>query len=295
MKIKKSKEKNINETSKSAIKDFSKKQIMTNIFYHKIFLGMCIFINIGLFVFIILYQKQLKEIEFITKKNTREYRKNNFDITEQRNSIDHKLVNLIAVTRKRNIQFAYSFENQNEFEMVKNMITEYYRENHLQYGENIFDKYKLHMIYQSASFNSNYNDLKDILNYHRNSLFIVHTVRGKKFGIYVDEPIIFNSEKEFVSTENKLFIISFEAKSMHKYIGKGPALRISKKKIIEIGDNEIIIYENFYNNGGFIDYPLKNFENINEYDNIFTSENGNFDIKYIEIFAFYLDENKFYK
>ena len=295
MKIKKSKEKNINETSKNAIKDFSKKQIITNIFYHKIFLGMCIFINIGLFVFIILYQKQLKEIEFITKMNTREYRKNNFDITEQRNSIDHKLVNLIAVTRKRNIKFAYSFENQNEFETVKNMITEYYRENPLQYDENIFDKYKLHMIYQSASFNSNYNHLKDILNYHRNSLFIVHTVRGKKFGIYVDEPIIFNSEKEFVSTENKLFIFSFKAKSMHKYIGKGPALKISKKKLIEIGDSEIIIYENFYNNGGFIDYPLKNFENINEYDNIFTSENGNFDIKYIEIFAFYLDENKFYK
>ena len=71
-------------------------------------------------------------------------------------------------------------------------------------------------------------------------------------------------------------------------------MKINKKKFIEVGDGEIIIFDNFYNNGGFIDYPMKSFENLNEYDNIFTSENGTFDIKYIEIFAFYLDENKFF-
>lgn len=294
MKIKKNKRNNINEISKNSIKDFSNKQILANILYHQYFLGICIFVNIGLFIFIILYQKQLKEIEFITKRNSREYLKNNYNLNEQRNSIDHKLVNLLAVTRKRNIQFANSFGKKIEFDMVKNMITEYYRENPLHYDENIFDKYKLHLIYQSTSYNSNYKDLKDILNYHRNSLFIIHTVRGKKFGIYVDEPIIFNSDKEFISNENKLFIFSFESKSAHKYIGIGPALKINKKKFIEIGDEEIIIFDNFYNNGGFIDYPMKSFENLNEYDNIFTSENGKFDIKYIEIFAFYLDENKFF-
>lgn len=294
MKIKQNKQDNINENSKNALKDFSKKQIIMNILYHKIFLGMCILVNIGLFIFVILYQKQLKEIHFITNKNTREYRKNNFDLTEQRNSIDHKLVNIIAVNRRRYLQFAYSFENKNEFNMIKSMISEYYRSNPLQYDENIFEQYKLNLIYQSTSLTSNFDDLKDILNYHRNSLFIIHTVRGKKFGIYVDEPIIFNYDKEYISNENKLFIISFEAKSIHKYNGNGTALKINKKKFIEIGDGEIIIFENFYNNGGFIDYPLKSFEGLNEYDNIFTFENGKFDIKFIEIFAFYLDEKKFF-
>ena len=294
MKIKKNKRSKINEASKKAIKDFSKKQTLMNILYHKIFLGMCVFVNIGLIIFVVLYQNLLKEIKYLINKNTRNYRNNNLDITEQHNSIEHKLVNLIAFNRKRNLQFAHSFENINEFDMVKNMIIEYYRNNPLQYDENIFDKYKLHLIYQSVSFNYDFNEIKDILNYHRNSLFIINCIGGKKFGIYVDEPIIFNNQKEFVSNENRLFIFSFEAKSSHKYIGKGPAIKINAYKFIEIDDGEIIINENFYINGGYIDYPLKSFENLNENDNIFSFKNGKFDIKYIEIFAFYLDENKFF-
>ena len=46
MKVKKRENENINISSKNAIKDFRAKQIINNILYHKIFLGMC-FIGFG--------------------------------------------------------------------------------------------------------------------------------------------------------------------------------------------------------------------------------------------------------
>ena len=265
-----------------------------NILYYKIFFGLCIFVNIGLFIFIIIYNNQLKEIESITNNYTREFRKNDDFLNTHYSSIDHKLVNIISNNRKKELQFAFSFLNKIEFEMVINFVTEYYKNNPLQYHENIYEKYKLQLIYQaSSSFDIPYKDFINILNYHRNSLFIIHTIDDKRFGIYVDEPIIFNKNKEFISYENRMFIFSFQSKSMHKYIGNGPSMKISQNKLIEIGDEEIIIYDNFYNNGGYINYPLKSFEDLNENDNIFTQNNGKFDIKNIEIFSFYLDKNKF--
>ena len=286
MKIKRNNEENINQNSKNALTDFTKKQIHMNILYHKIFLSMCIIVNICLFIFIILYSNQIKEIEEINKKNTREYRKNNNYLSEQQNSINHKIVNLLSVNRRKNLLFAYSFANKNEFELVKNFITEYYDNNLFQ-----FDLYKLHLIYQSITFNIKYDEFTDILNYHNHLLFIIHSLKDHKFGIYIDEPIQFNEDKEFISSANNLFIFSFQSKTMHEYTGKGPALKITKKKIIEIGNEEIIIYGNFYNNGGYIKDTLESFGNLVN-NNIFAYKNGNFDIKYIEIFSFYLNNNK---
>ena len=292
MKIKKNKEENINEESKNVLKDFSRKKILMNILYHKIFLGMCVLVNIRLFIFIIIYNNQLKEIESITNIYTTEFSKSGKFLNDQRSSIDHKIVNLISINRRKTNLFAYSFLNKIEFEMVQNFIIEYYRNNPLQYDENIFENYKLQLIYQSSSFDNSFLDYAYILNYHRNTLFIIHTTDNIRFGIYVDEPIIFSRNKDFVSNENRMFIFSFQSKSMHKYIGKGPSLKINKHKILEIGNEEIVIYENFYNNGGYIDYPLESFEGLNEHDNIFTQINGKFDIKNIEIFSFYLDKNR---
>lgn len=291
-KYNKMKEDNLNKESKEVLKDFSKKQIATNIFYHKIFIGMCVFVNIGFLFFIILYNNKLKEIESITKVYTREKTKKGSFLSDQSSSIDHKLVNIIAVNRRRNLRISYSFSKKEEFEMVQNFIIEYYRENPHQYDENIFDNYYLDLIFQSVSFSKNFETFTDILNYHRNALFIIETTKNRKFGIYVDELILFHKEREYVSSENKLFLFSFQSKSMHKYIGKGPALKINKEKWIEIGDEEIVIFDDFMKDGGHINYPLKSFEGLNEYDNIFTQNDGKFDIKNIEIFSFYLDMDK---
>ena len=294
MKVKKRENKNINISSKNAIKDFRAKQIINNILYHKIFLGMCFIVNLGLFFFIILYDNQIKEIEILTNQYNNDYRKNDYFLIDQRASIDHKIVNLISINRRRNLFFSYTISNKIEFEMVKNFIIEYYKFHPIEYYANLFEKFKLYLIYQTNLQITNFLEIKDILNYHRISLFIVETAGNCKFGIFIDELIFFNDKTDFVSTENRLFIFSFQSKSMHKYIGKGPAFKINENKILELGDEEIVIYENYIKNGGYINYPMKSFENLNENDNIFTRNNGKFEIKNMEIFAFYLDENKFY-
>ena len=122
MKVKRNKEENLNENSKEALKDFKMKQILMNILYHKIFLGLCILVNIGLFIFYIIYRDQLQEIELLRNKYTRDYIKSDAFLNEQRSTIDHKLVNLISISRRKNILFAYSFVNKDEYEMVKNLL-----------------------------------------------------------------------------------------------------------------------------------------------------------------------------
>ena len=284
MKIKKNDEKNINKNSKSAIQDFQKKQILTNILYHKIFLGICAFVNVGLLIFIIMYKNQLQKIELLTKKYTREYQKNEETLEERRSSIDHKLVSIISISKKSNdICFAYSFENKTEYEMVINFIIDFYINNPLN-SINI-SKFKLQLIYQSTADGPDFDTFSHILNFQKKTLFIIDTLEDKKFGIYLDEMIIFEN-KEFVSKENKMFIFSFQSKQMYQYIGKGPGLKINKKNILEIGNEEIIIYNNFYNNGGYINFPLKGFKGLNENENIFTEGNGKFDLKKIEVFTF---------
>jgi hypothetical protein len=282
MKIKRNDEKNINKNSKVAIQDFQKKQILTNILYHKIFLGMCVFVNVGLLIFILMYKNQLQKIELLTKKYTREYQKNEETLGERRLTLDHKLVNIMSISKKSNdICFAYSFENKTEYEMVYNFIIQFYINN----PSNSIDigKFKLQLIYQSTTDEPNFDVFSHLLNFHKKTLFIIDTVEDKKFGIYLDEMIFFENI-EFVSKENKMFLFSFQTKQMYKYIGKGPGLKINKENILEIGNEEIIIYNNFYNNGGYINFPLKGFKGLNE--NIFTEGNGKFDLKKIEVFTF---------
>ena len=278
MKVLKNKNEKINLYAKNAIKNFNAKRIISNILYHKIFLGMCLIINICIFIFILIYNNQIQKLEALTNRYTKDFMKNDNFLNEQRSSIEHKLVNLISINKRNNLLFAYSFANKSEYEMIINFIREYFNSE-----DNI--QFKLQLIYQSCSFDNSYLNKVDILNNQIISLFIIQTLDDKKFGIYFEEPILFNEKNEFISTGNRLFIFSFKSKSMHKYIGKGPALKISKNKFIELGDEEIVINGYFYNNGGYINFPLKNFENLNGKDNIFTQKKGNFDIKNIEIFS----------
>ena len=206
--------------------------------------------------------------------------KNDNLLMDQRSSIDHKLVNLISINKKSIFLFAYTISNKNEYEMIINFIKEFFSSKH-----NGLLQFNLNLIYQSSTFDPSYLERVDILNEQIISLFIIQTLDDQKFGIFVDEPILFNDENEFISTTKRIFIFSFQTKSMHKYIGEGPALKINKNEFIELGDEEIIIYGFFYNKGGYINYPLKSFDNLNGKYNIFTSKNGKFDIKNIEIFS----------
>ena len=283
MKITKNKEKNIDEDSKIAIGDYNFKKISTNINYYKIFLGLCILSNIGLFIFIIIYQNKLKEIETLTKAYSTQSKNEEEKYNKHQSNIDNKLTNLIAISERRNNFFSYSFLNKSEYDLIKNFILDYHSNiNNINsnFAQNNFT-YKIKMIYQSASDYFSYVDLVNLLNLRRNLLLIINSLDDEKFGIFLDEKIIFDKENQLNSEGKKFFLFSFSNKKMVKYIGKKSGIKINDKteSILVVGNNEIVIYNYFYNFGGCINYPLNSFEKLKNGNNNFINIKGNFDIK----------------
>ena len=281
----KEKEYNIDDNSKIAISDYNTKKILMNIFYHKIFLGLCIIANIGLFIFIIIYYNKISEIEFLTKSYSSQSKEKNELFNKHQLNIDNKLTNLIAISDKRSLFFSYSFLNESEYNLVKNFILDYHKDL-LNIDSKLNLNYQIKMIYQSVSDYFSYVDLVNLLNYRENALLIINTLEDEKFGIFLDEKILFDKNNQFISEGKNIILFSFRNKNMIKYIGDNSGIKINDKSeaIFIVGNDEIIIYNYFYNFGGTINYPLNSFEKIIVKESDFININGNFDIKNIEIF-----------
>ena len=291
MNSKKHKEININEESKIALDDYNTKKISMNIFYYKIFLGLCIISNIGLFVFILIYQNKIKEIDSLTKSYSSKSKNEEEKYNKQQSKIDNKLTNLIAISERRNIFFSYSFLNKSEYDLAKNFILEYHHNVSNINFEQIDLIYKIKMIYQSASDYFSYVDLVKLLNYRKNALIIVNSLEDEKFGIFLDEKIMFDKESKLISQGKKCFLFSFNSKKKVNFIGEKNGIKINDttESIFIIGNEEIIIYNYFYNFGGRINYPLNSFEKLEEGKNDFINIKGMFDIKNLEIFEVYFN------
>ena len=291
MNSKKHKEININEESKIALDDYNTKKISMNIFYYKIFLGLCIISNIGLFVFILIYQNKIKEIDSLTKSYSSESKNEEEKYNKQQSKIDNKLTNLIAISERRNIFFSYSFLNKSEYDLAKNFILEYHHNVSNINFEQIDLIYKIKMIYQSASDYFSYVDLVKLLNYRKNALIIVNSLEDEKFGIFLDEKIMFDKESKLISQGKKCFLFSFNSKKKVNFIGEKNGIKINDttESIFIIGNEEIVIYNYFYNFGGRINYPLNSFEKVEEGKNDFINIKGMFDIKNLEIFEVYFN------
>ena len=281
----KEKEYNIDNNSKIAISDYNTKKILMNIFYHKIFLGLCIIANIGLFIFIIIYYNKISEIEFLTKSYSSQSKDKNELFNKHQLNIDNKLTNLIAISDKRSLFFSYSFLNESEYNLVKNFILDYHKDL-LNIDSKLNLNYQIKMIYQSVSDYFSYVDLVNLLNYRENALLIINTLEDEKFGIFLDEKILFDKNNQFISEGKNIILFSFRNKNMIKYIGDNSGIKINDKSeaIFIVGNDEIIIYNYSYNFGGTINYPLNSFEKTIVKESDFININGNFDIKNIEIF-----------
>lgn len=291
MNSKKHKEININEESKIALDDYNTKKISMNIFYYKIFLGLCIISNIGLFVFILIYQNKIKEIDSLTKSYSSKSKNEEEKYNKQQSKIDNKLTNLIAISERRNIFFSYSFLNKSEYDLAKNFILEYHHNVSNINFEQIDLIYKIKMIYQSASDYFSYVDLVKLLNYRKNALIIVNSLEDEKFGIFLDEKIMFDKESKLISQGKKCFLFSFNSKKKVNFIGEKNGIKINDttESIFIIGNEEIVIYNYFYNFGGRINYPLNSFEKLEKGKNDFINIKGMFDIKNLEIFEVYFN------
>jgi hypothetical protein len=64
-------------------------------------------------------------------------------------------------------------------------------------------------------------------------------------------------------------------------------MQFNKDKLISLGKEELIIYNDYFTKGGYINFPLQSFDFSNVNNNILTGENGKFSIRNIEVYSFY--------
>ena len=280
---------NINEESINEIKEFRKKQIKTNIMLHIIFFIILLIVNIGLLFFIILYKSKISEIKSKTKKDSSLINTDKDSIIQNKYQIEHKLVNILANGLGGYYRFSMIFETQKQVLTVKNNIINYFKGKYDSLKKLNMSHIEINFKYLSIRDGDNFYDLKDRIEYSYHTLFLIETENEMKFGFFIEEVLILDDDK-YSNTDNNCFIFSFQKEGIFKCIGKNKKLEIDKDNdsLFIIGNGDIIIKENFFQNerGGVINYPFKSFDISTINNNIFTGINGEFKIRYIEIYSF---------
>ena len=284
MKIQSNKNNNINEESIHSLQDFRKKQIITNIRYHIIFLTLLIIINIGLTIFIIFYKSKINSLKSKTSSYYNQIDKGDATISNLNTVLTHKLVNMGLLNQYGLIRFSFVFEKSDEFKTVQNVIYDYRKE---------VEKREVPIEYRSTfllfeGIMDNYDKFLDRVAYFWNLAIFIETLENKKFGIFLSDIIAPIKENQFQTESKNIIMYSFDTKKKYNYIGDGKkVLSINKDgKMLVVGDDELIIYDDFYMNGGEINFPMKSFDFSTVNSNVLTGENGKFSIKNIEAFCF---------
>ena len=271
------KNENMNSDSIKSLKEFNKKQIQTNIKLHLFFLGMIAVIDVCLFNFILMYKSQISEIKQKSLDRKSSINSGQTDIITQQNSIEHKLVNIFAISINiyGNIHFSLLFEKSEEVSMVKNFMSHFTR----------IENQELLLIYQGSNDSDDSRILLNIIQYFNNLLIIIGTKEGNKFGFFFEDTIAPNSKGYFSSESDRCFIFSFQNKEKYECLNNGINFEVNKNNLFNIGDGDIIINHNFMTNGGIINYPFKSFDISEIENNAFIENNGKIDIFDIEIYG----------
>ena len=101
---------NMNQESIKSIKEFREKQVKTNIRIHLVFLGLIIFINICLIIFIISYKYKIKQISAKSNENSKQITGQTNYLSSLENSLSHKIVKKILLVHFllfRNLSYIY--------------------------------------------------------------------------------------------------------------------------------------------------------------------------------------------
>ena len=279
---------NINEESIKAMKEFRQKQIQSNIKLHILFLILIILLDLGLLIFILIYKKKISDIKSKTDNNSSLINSDKDSLNYYNNEINHKVLNIVANSYDGYYHFSFIFETKKEVDSVKNYLVEFYKEKNMNIDK---DKLNMNFRYQGFLDGDSFSSLKLRIEYSYHTFFFIETDRGMKFGFFIEDVIILDKKGRYTDKDNNCFLISFQKEGMFKCVGKKNKLEIKKDDdgILIFGDGDIIIKNNYLTEDkkcGVINYPFKSFDVSTINSNIFTEENGEFNIRGIEIFSF---------
>ena len=285
MKIQKNKENNINEESKNELRNFRNNQINSNIKLHKLFLTLTILINIGLLFFIFFYKSKISEIKNLSNSHTSKINSQDSNLAYKKYSLDNKMVNIASLGAFGTFRFSFIFENSQQFQHAKAIINNYRKELGEKVSTNI-NEIDCIFMYQGVSDSDYLSSFIDKISYFENLLFLIQGENGKKFGIYHRCLLEPNKKHNFDSECKEVILFTFDNDKIYKFTGKKYSMHFNNDRF-SLGDNELIIYNEYFNNGGYIDFPLKSFDFSTVNKNVLTAENGNFEIRNIEVYWFF--------
>ncbi len=246
-----------------------------------------------IFFIIIIYQNH----KFSTLSNEIKLIKNNITKEkENKNNIEH----LYKEGINENKQLLKDLEElkgeikslKEEFDLLSQIFYPYKSDiitsmNELNYIREIVKGNKIELIYKSSINGDNKKTFYNITKNDFSYLVLILSQKGKKFGGYTS--LNFESKKipssyiEQLKYDNKAFLFSLDAKKTFKLIKDKYALICDNDSIINFGENDLVISNNFLSEDCYSNFPY-NFEGQIEERNLFADENSNFKIKEIEVF-----------
>ena len=246
-----------------------------------------------IFFIIIIYQNH----KFSTLSNEIKLIKNNITKEkENKNNIEH----LYKEGINENKQLLKDLEElkgeikslKGEFDLLSQIFYPYKSDiitsmNELNYIREIVKGNKIELIYKSSINGDNKKTFYNITKNDFSYLVLILSQKGKKFGGYTS--LNFESKKipssyiEQLKYDNKAFLFSLDAKKTFKLIKDKYALICDNDSIINFGENDLVISNNFLSEDSYSNFPF-NFEGQKNEKNLFVDENSNFKVKEIEIF-----------
>ena len=277
---------NINEESINAMMEFRQKQIQSNIRLHIIFFILVFLLNIGLFIFIIVYKSKISEIKRKTSNNSLSINSDKDSIIRNENQIQHKIVNIIANSFEGYCRFSYIIENSKELNTIKNYIVEFYKGKNMNLENNMY----MYFSYQGIVDGDSYSTFREKAKYGYYNLFLIKSDDKYRFGFFSENLLTLDEDDKYTYKENDCFLFSFQKEGMFKCIGDKKKLQIVEDDngMLIFGDNDIIIKNNYLmydKKMGVINFPFKSFDVSTINSNIFASTNGEFHVNDIELYS----------
>lgn len=266
---------NINQESLSSIKDLQKRNIKSNICLHKFCLYFLVIINGFLITFIILYKSKLSEVNSQLNLHKNELSHYEQKLENQKRTTDKKIINVVSQTPLG--YFSYIFDNCEEANMIKSLIIK--KSNH----KNI-NNINFSFLFAGYVESHNFKHTIEDLSFSSNILVLIREQENYKFGVYFENGLSYKSNS--VNFDDKgCFVFSFQTKEKYDYIGNSSCFKFNEDQMI-FGEDDIIINNNYFDKGGIINFPFKNFDVKKlEGNNVFTSSVGLIFVEEVEIYS----------
>lgn len=195
------------------------------------------------------------------------------------------MVNIASIGSFGAFRFSFIFDKSEQFQNVKKIIYDYKKEA----GDKVpnIDKVSTFFMYQGVTDTDDSITFIEKISYFKDIIIMIHTLNGEKFGIFHKGEITPNNKHKFDSDCKDVFLFTLNNNKIFKFKGKKNSFHLNKDKFLSLGDDELVIYNDYFNQGGYIDFPLKSFDFSTVNNNILTKENGKFQIKNVEVFYFF--------